>query len=202
MGRSGQNLEAQGLTGKILRNKDLASILESCNLRAVPKFWKDRSRIFPILFSSHFSVKVVRHRKRVGGCGKKKAVAGGAASPWGPAKIPHFSRKRRARNGAPGTGPRCSSDVPTSMRTRSAHSSAVCPRLPKSADIEYWRPTPVRLPLDTRVLVRCVHISPYSGEPFGSSITKVCELFGLPGCIVEPSKLLLGQEELLNPFDY
>jgi len=72
----------------------------------------------------------------------------------------------------------------------------------ESADIEFWRPTPVRLPLDTRVLVRCVHISPYSGEPFGSSVTKVCELFGLPGSIVEPSKLLLGQEELLKPFDF
>jgi hypothetical protein len=79
-------------------------------------------------------------------------------------------------------------------------------RVPKdvreSANKEYWKPAPVRLPVDVKVLVQRVHVSPYAGEPFGNSVTKVCELLGLQTGVVERSKLLSGQEELLRRVDY
>jgi Protein of unknown function (DUF2971) len=71
----------------------------------------------------------------------------------------------------------------------------------ESANIDYWQPAPVRLAVDVKVLVKRVHVSPYTSEPFGSGVTKICELLGLCGGIVEPSKLLSGQEELLKPFE-
>jgi hypothetical protein len=79
-------------------------------------------------------------------------------------------------------------------------------RVPKdlleSGKIESWQPAPITLPVDVRVLVRRVHVSPYSSEPFESSVIKICGLLGLPEGVVEPSKMLSGQEELLRPFDY
>lgn len=79
-------------------------------------------------------------------------------------------------------------------------------RVPKdpreAANIDYWHPEPVRLTVDVSTLVKRVHVSPYTGEPFGSSVIKLCELFGLPGAIVQRSKLLSGNEELLKPFEY
>lgn len=79
-------------------------------------------------------------------------------------------------------------------------------RVPKdlreSASVEYWQPTPVRLPVDVKVLVGRVHVSPYAREPFGTSVAKICELLGLPPGVVEPSKLLSGQEELLKRLEY
>jgi hypothetical protein len=74
--------------------------------------------------------------------------------------------------------------------------------LQESGNIEYWQPTPVRLPVDVKVLVKRVHVSPYSREPLESSVTKICELLGLRTGVVEPSKMLSGQEELLKPFNY
>jgi hypothetical protein len=43
-----------------------------------------------------------------------------------------------------------------------------------------------------------VHVSPYATEPFPSSVTAVCEAFGLGSGIVKPSRLLSGHEELLD----
>jgi hypothetical protein len=74
--------------------------------------------------------------------------------------------------------------------------------LEESRNIEYWQPTPIRLPVDVKGLVKRVHVSPYSTEPFASSVIKVCELFGLGPEVVEPSKLLLGTEELMKPFNF
>jgi len=78
-------------------------------------------------------------------------------------------------------------------------------RVPKDLqeyrDIGCWRPAPVRLPVDVKTLVRRVHVSPYSSEPFESSVVKICELFGFPACVVVPSKMLSGQEELLKQLD-
>jgi hypothetical protein len=65
-------------------------------------------------------------------------------------------------------------------------------------DLESWKPNPVRIPLEVTRLVKAVHISPYPGEPFAGSVTKVCEKFGLPREIVKPSRLLSGHEELLD----
>jgi len=79
-------------------------------------------------------------------------------------------------------------------------------RVPKnpqeSAIIGYWQPTPIKLPVDVRALVKRVHVSPYPSEPFESSVKKVCELYGLDANIVERSRLLVGDEELLKPFTF
>jgi hypothetical protein len=78
--------------------------------------------------------------------------------------------------------------------------------LPKHFDMgywkDYWKPSPVRLPVDISVLVRRVHVSPYAKQPFEKSITKICELLGLPADTVAPSKMLCGHEELLKSFTY
>lgn len=74
--------------------------------------------------------------------------------------------------------------------------------LREAANVEYWKPAPLRLPVDVKILVQRVHVSPYSSEPFGSSVTKVCELLGLRTGVVQPSGLLSGQEELLKRLDY
>jgi len=78
-------------------------------------------------------------------------------------------------------------------------------RVPKdlleSGKIECWQPAPVKLPVDVKALVKRVHVSPYSTDPFESSVTKICELLGLRAGVVEPSEMLSGQEDLLKPFD-
>jgi hypothetical protein len=68
----------------------------------------------------------------------------------------------------------------------------------KALDLESWKPVPVRLPVELNHLVKAVHVSPYPGEPFPSSVIKICEKFGLPKGTVKFSKLLSGQEELLG----
>jgi hypothetical protein len=74
----------------------------------------------------------------------------------------------------------------------------VAPNLHASKDITFWKPTPLRLPIDVTTLVKAIHISPYAGEPFPSSVATICETFGLEAEIVRPSQLLSGHEELLN----
>lgn len=74
----------------------------------------------------------------------------------------------------------------------------VAPNPRAGADIAFWKPTPLRLPIDVRTLVRAIHVSPYAGEPFPSSVDKVCEAFGLELGIVRSSRLLSGYEELLD----
>jgi hypothetical protein len=74
--------------------------------------------------------------------------------------------------------------------------------LHESGTIECPEPSPVRLPVEVKRLVQRVHTSPYAADPFQCSVIKVCELLGLRQGIVEPSKLLLGQEELLKPFRF
>ncbi len=66
------------------------------------------------------------------------------------------------------------------------------------ADVAFWEPAPIRLPIDVKVLVKAIHISPYAGEPFPGSVAKICEAFGLESEIVRPSQLLSGHEELLD----
>lgn len=73
------------------------------------------------------------------------------------------------------------------------------PETARSAlDLESWKPVPVRIPVELKRLVKAIHVSPYPGEPFASSVTKICERFGLSDDIVKPSRLLSGQEELLD----
>lgn len=73
------------------------------------------------------------------------------------------------------------------------------PETPRAGlDLEFWKPIPVRIPVTVNRLVRAIHVSPYPAEPFGSSVTKICEKFGFSGEIVKPSRLLSGHEELLD----
>lgn len=74
--------------------------------------------------------------------------------------------------------------------------------LRESLDTAYWKPAPVRLPVDLTTLVKRVHISPYTTQPFEGSVVKICTLLGLTDGIVAPSKLLRGHEELLKAFSY
>lgn len=74
----------------------------------------------------------------------------------------------------------------------------VAPDPRAGADLTTWKPAPMRLPVDVKGLVKAVHISPYAGEPFPSSVAKICEAFGLDPGIVRPSQLLSGHEELLD----
>jgi hypothetical protein len=78
----------------------------------------------------------------------------------------------------------------------------ICRRTPDNPrdmlNIDFWRPTGVKLPVDVHLLVKRLHVSPYQSEPFGSSVRKICEIFGLGSHIIEPSRLLSGQEDLAN----
>jgi hypothetical protein len=74
----------------------------------------------------------------------------------------------------------------------------VAPTPRAGADIAFWKPAPIRLPIDVKSLVKAIHISPYAGEPFPSSVAKICEAFGLESGIVRSSQLLSGHEELLD----
>jgi hypothetical protein len=74
----------------------------------------------------------------------------------------------------------------------------VAPNPRAGADVAFWKPEPIRLPIDVRLLVKAIHVSPYAGEPFPSSVMKICEAFGLGPGIVQPSHLLTGEEELLD----
>jgi hypothetical protein len=74
----------------------------------------------------------------------------------------------------------------------------VAPNPRAGTDVAFWKPEPVRLPIDVKLLVKAIHVSPYAGEPFPTSVKKVCEAFGLGPGVVRPSHLLTGEEELLN----
>jgi hypothetical protein len=68
----------------------------------------------------------------------------------------------------------------------------------KGLDLKSWKPEPVRIPVELSRLLKAIHISPYPGEPFPSSVMKICEKYGIPGGTVKLSKLLSGHEELLD----
>jgi len=67
---SAQNIDPQGLAGKILLNKELVAVLAI--LLGAADFVL---RIFPILHCGFFSVKVVRHMFWVLSCGKTRKTA-------------------------------------------------------------------------------------------------------------------------------
>jgi hypothetical protein len=70
--------------------------------------------------------------------------------------------------------------------------------LREAANIEYWKPAPIRMAVKVSCLIKAIHVSPYPGEPFASSVKKISELFRLPDGTVRLSKLLSGHEELLD----
>ena len=67
-------------------------------------------------------------------------------------------------------------------------------------DFTNWRPMPLRLSVDVGRLVKAIHVSPYSEQPYLSSVRRICEKFGLAEDIVKESRLLSGIEELMDNF--
>jgi hypothetical protein len=68
----------------------------------------------------------------------------------------------------------------------------------QAANLAYWQPQPVRLPISTRALIKRIHVSPYAKEPFFSGVKRICEAFGVQGDLVVSSRLLSGREELIK----
>lgn len=66
------------------------------------------------------------------------------------------------------------------------------------SDVAFWKPEPLRVPLDVQTLIKAVHVSPYAREPFPNSVRAVCEKFGLAPDTIQASRLLSGFEELLD----
>ncbi len=74
----------------------------------------------------------------------------------------------------------------------------VAPAPRTGADVNFWQPSSIRLPVDVKTLVKGVHVSPYAKEPFQSSVSKIADIFGLDTSVVQISRLLSGHEELLD----
>jgi hypothetical protein len=55
--------------------------------------------------------------------------------------------------------------------------------------------------VDVKALIKRVHVSPYAAPSFRTRVEKKCKSFGIDASLVEPSKLLLGHEELLKRLD-
>ena len=66
----------------------------------------------------------------------------------------------------------------------------IAPNPRTGADVAFWKPAPIRLPIDVKVLVKAIHISPYAGEPFPDSVAKICEAFCSPGGIPHAAELI------------
>ena len=64
--------------------------------------------------------------------------------------------------------------------------------------LESWKPAPLRIPIQLKDLIQAIYISPYAGEPFPASVTRVCDKFGFSTDVVKTSRLLSGHEELLD----
>ncbi|TBL48944.1 DUF2971 domain-containing protein [Obesumbacterium proteus] len=53
-----------------------------------------------------------------------------------------------------------------------------------------FTPTPLRIKVDIDELIHNIYISPYSNEPYPSSVKYICEKFEIPEMKIEKSKLL------------
>jgi len=57
----------------------------------------------------------------------------------------------------------------------------VAPNPHAGTDVAFWKPEPVRLPIDVKLLVKAIHVSPYAGEPFAASfILPTCRRGSIP----------------------
>ncbi|MND74919.1 hypothetical protein D3C80_665260 [compost metagenome] len=61
-----------------------------------------------------------------------------------------------------------------------------------------YEPQPILVDIDIATIIEGVYISPYVGEPFISSVSKLCELFEIPEHKVIKSQLLYNYEEMLS----
>jgi len=67
-----------------------------------------------------------------------------------------------------------------------------------SSNVNSFKPKPVLVKVKALDLIEEVYISPFSREPFASSIKAICNKYSLPQDMVKESKLLEGHEELLE----
>lgn len=90
---------------------------------------------------------------------------------------------------------------PLLKRKEYAHENEVrlysVPRGINAQDWVNYKPSPILVDIDVATLIEAVYISPYIGEPFTSSVHKLCELFDIPKSKVIKSKLLENYEEIL-----
>ncbi|HEK3154202.1 TPA: DUF2971 domain-containing protein [Proteus mirabilis] len=72
--------------------------------------------------------------------------------------------------------------------------------VPKPEDWYTYEPIPFFLDVNVSTLIEEIYISPYVGEPFTSSVYKICELFGIPESKIKKSKLLDDYKEAMRKF--
>ena len=72
--------------------------------------------------------------------------------------------------------------------------------LPKidSSNVDSFESKPVIVKVKALDLIEEIYISPFSREPFASSIKAICNKYSLPQDIVKESNLLEGHKELLE----
>lgn len=70
--------------------------------------------------------------------------------------------------------------------------------VPKPEDWDTYKPNPFFVDINVSTLIEEIYISPYVGEPFTSSIYKICELFGIPESKIKKSKLLDDYKEAMR----
>lgn len=72
--------------------------------------------------------------------------------------------------------------------------------VPKPEDWYTYESIPFFLDVNVSTLIEEIYISPYVGEPFTSSVYKICELFGIPESKIKKSKLLDDYKEAMRKF--
>lgn len=74
---------------------------------------------------------------------------------------------------------------------------------PEINGLNEWRlyePSPINIDIQPHILIEKIYISPYVGEPFHSSVNKICEIFKIPSEKIIKSQLLDDYETMLNSF--
>ncbi|HDM8140916.1 TPA: DUF2971 domain-containing protein [Vibrio harveyi] len=74
------------------------------------------------------------------------------------------------------------------------------PQLKTAERWESYEPEPILVQVDISTLIEKVYISPFVGEPFNSSVWKICELFDISKEKVINSQLLENYEKMLSGF--
>jgi hypothetical protein len=68
-------------------------------------------------------------------------------------------------------------------------------------NVNTFKPKPILVPIKPKTLIRKIIVSPYSKEPYYSSVCTICKKYGLSTEIVLPSALLTGHDKLISILD-
>jgi hypothetical protein len=94
--------------------------------------------------------------------------------------------------------------IPLLKRKEFEHENEVRLFTVPNLDPKKWsshKPAPIKVDVDISTLIESLYISPYAKEPFISSVSKLCELWGVPKERVIKSPLLDSYEaKLINLF--